>query len=65
VEEGQVDLYAMVEDELLLSLPAVAYHQEACVGPALFSSGEPVNEKQGKNPFQILEQLKGAPKDPR
>jgi uncharacterized protein len=61
-EEGAADLYTMVEDELLLSMPAVAYHEEPCVESTLFSSGEPATEKVEKNPFQILEQLKGSPK---
>lgn len=64
-EEGQADLYAMIEDELLLAMPAVAYHPEDCVESTLFSSGEPVTEKPEKNPFQILEQLKGTSKGPK
>ncbi|WP_111640827.1 YceD family protein [Marinimicrobium alkaliphilum] len=63
VGEGQTDLYVVVEEELLLAMPVVAYHEEPCIDDALFSSGEPVVEQASeKNPFHILEQLKGSPK---
>ncbi len=60
--EGAADLYDMVEEELLLSLPAVAYHEEPCLDGKLYSSGKPVEVKKEKNPFQVLEQLKSSPK---
>lgn len=60
--EGVADLYEMIEEELLLSLPAVAYHQETCLDSKLYSSGKPVEVKKEKNPFQVLEQLKSSPK---
>lgn len=60
--EGVADLYEMIEEELLLSLPAVAYHQESCLDGNLYSSGKPVEVKKEKNPFQVLEQLKSSPK---
>lgn len=60
--EGMADLYDMIEEELLLSLPAVAYHQEPCIDSQLYSSGKPVDVKKEKNPFQVLEQLKSSPK---
>jgi len=62
VGEGAADFYEMIEEELLLSLPAVAYHQEPCVDPGLYSSGKPVEVKETKNPFKVLEQLKSSPK---
>lgn len=60
--EGVADLYDMIEEEMLLSLPKVAYHEEECVDRQLFSSGKPVEVKKTKNPFQVLEQLKSSPK---
>ena len=60
--EGTADLYDMIEEEMLLSLPKVAYHEEQCVDRQLFSSGKPVEVKKTKNPFQVLEQLKSSPK---
>src|SRR5690606_35699247 len=66
VEEISADFFEMVEEELLLSLPPVAYHEEQCVDPELFQSGEPVVVKhEKKNPFQVLEQLKSSPKKKR
>jgi uncharacterized protein len=60
--EGAADFYEMIEEELLLSLPVVAYHEEPCVDRSLFSSGKPVEVKESKNPFKVLEQLKSSPK---
>ncbi len=63
VAEGLTDFYDMVEEEILLSLPPVAYHAELCIDEKLLSSGEPVAVKpEKKNPFQVLEQLKSSPK---
>ncbi|NIB41229.1 nucleic acid-binding protein [Pseudomaricurvus alkylphenolicus] len=60
--EGQADLYTIIEDELLLNLPMVSYHEEECIEQTSF--GEEVEEEasQTSNPFQVLEQLKGSPK---
>ena len=56
----------LVEDELLLVLPYVNYHDEGqCSGVSRFSTKEPTGEPTGSieekppNPFQVLEQLKG------
>lgn len=69
IGEGQTDIYQIIEDELLLSLPIVSYHNEECVPHAYFSSGEAEAEKviaataAETNPFQVLEQLKGSLKN--
>ncbi|MGH1487413.1 MAG: YceD family protein [Cellvibrionaceae bacterium] len=70
VGEGQIDLYQTIEDELMLNLPIVAYHQHACVPQALYSSEGDNSElavsdakqqnAEKPNPFQVLEQLKGS-----
>lgn len=60
--EGAADFYEMIEEELLLGLPPVAYHGEPCVDSRLYSSGKPVEVKETKNPFKVLEQLKSSPK---
>lgn len=60
--EGVADFYEMIEEELLLNLPAVAYHSEPCIDTRLYSSGQPVEVKETKNPFKVLEQLKSSPK---
>lgn len=63
--EGHIDLYDLIEEELLLALPMVAYHEHACIDESLYHSGEAVlDEQKGQapNPFKVLEQLKGSPK---
>lgn len=60
--EGQADLYEVIEDELLLSLPMVAYHEHQCIDESLYSSGTPDPDHAGvedrNNPFQVLNKLK-------
>lgn len=61
VEEEQGDLWSLVEDELILSIPFASYHEsEECKQllkdysqPAPVDGGEAVD-----NPFKVLEQLK-------
>ncbi len=69
IGEGQTDIYDVIADELILGLPIVAYHTQACVSQELFSTGDtddkPVDEADSNNtdkpnPFQVLEQLKGS-----
>ncbi len=60
--EGLADLYEMIEEEMLLSLPAVAYHNETCIEASLLSAGKSVEVQVKKNPFNVLEQLKSSPK---
>jgi len=61
-EDGVADLYPLIEEELLLSLPAVAFHPDPCIDERLLSSGTPVEPEPEENPFQVLKQLKGSPK---
>ncbi|WKD48512.1 YceD family protein [Microbulbifer spongiae] len=58
----ELDLYQILEDEILLNLPMVAYHQEKCVPKGHFQFGESDTEAGGQreNPFKVLEQLKGS-----
>lgn len=61
--EGPTDLYVVIEDELLLSMPIASYHAEACIAKTSFGDAEAVESEDTKaNPFQVLEQLKGSPK---
>lgn len=61
--EGPADLYEIIEDELLLNLPMVSYHDEDCIEQTSFGDEVAVAEAApSKNPFQVLEQLKGSPK---
>ena len=58
-EEEEVPLSCLLEQELILALPIVAYHQ-GC-DPISFDGGEAVRESKVEkpNPFAVLEQLKG------
>ena len=61
VGEELVDLTEIVEEELILSLPIVSYHEnENCKQDThTFGDAEPVVEEAPKdNPFKVLEQLK-------
>jgi uncharacterized protein len=55
-EEGSIRLLDLVEDELLLALPAVALHDQ-CEAPA-FDDGEISVDEPRENPFAALERLK-------
>ncbi|WP_346798796.1 YceD family protein [Halomonas sp. Bachu 37] len=63
VENEQLDLLTVIEDELILSLPQVVYHDEAdCQVSAeqLVSKAEgEASEAPAENPFAILNALKG------
>lgn len=57
--DEQVDLFALIEEEVLLNLPYVAFHDSPCgsaLGQKAESHGEVPSDKP--NPFQVLKQLK-------
>ncbi|WNK21456.1 YceD family protein [Halomonas piscis] len=64
VENEQLNLLTLVEDELILSLPQVIYHDEAdCLVPAeqLVSKADEAEEDEAAsddNPFAVLRTLK-------
>lgn len=66
VEDELIDLNALVEDEILLNMPFVSYHEpEDCKGEQSYSFGSKDTEaalkkaeSQQENPFKVLEQLK-------
>ncbi|WP_444886366.1 YceD family protein [Microbulbifer sp. JMSA008] len=63
IQDGdELDLHQILEDEILLNLPMVAYHDEECVSKEIFHIGEKASEagEQRENPFKVLEQLKGS-----
>ncbi len=62
VTEDQASFHDVIEEELLLSLPTVAVHPEPCIDEGLMSRGDAVADEPRKNPFQVLEQLKGKRK---
>lgn len=60
--EEKLDLYAALEDEILLHLPFVTYHEEDCVPRENLVFGdeaEAAPDEDRENPFKVLEQLKG------
>lgn len=62
-DEELFDLNEMLEDELLLAMPFVSYHEpDQCKGRQFYESaapGVPVAEKK-ENPFSVLESLKSG-----
>ncbi|MGQ0708384.1 MAG: YceD family protein [Rhodoferax sp.] len=64
VLQRDFDLLGLIEDELIMALPAVPMHGQCPTQPRLsvedaaFASAEPVRE----NPFAVLGQLKGKAK---
>ncbi|AOS98033.1 hypothetical protein AUP74_02636 [Microbulbifer aggregans] len=63
IQDGdELNLYQVLEDEILLNLPMVAYHDEECVARDKFQFADKSEEQgeQRENPFKVLEQLKGS-----
>ena len=64
VEEGKIPLKDIVEDEILLILPAFPKHQDACFVPMFDNNSidSLANDGQSspENPFSILAKLKNT-----
>lgn len=61
LDDGMTDLWSVVEDELLLGLPIVSYHDSGPCADLIdqYQSGtEPEELEQKHNPFEVLQQLK-------
>ncbi len=60
VNEDETDVYTQIEDELLLAVPVVAYHDHTCIDESLLSSGETEEQQapERANPFSVLSSLK-------
>lgn len=56
--EGVLDLLALVEDEVILSLPLVIYHEQADCNQALVDLKRSSQQELGSKPFAELEALK-------
>lgn len=54
-DDAEINLLDLLEDELLLSLPVVARHEEC---RAWQSDDEPITVEERENPFRILQKLK-------
>ena len=64
VEEEQANLWALVEDELILSIPIVSYHDSEQCKQLLDDYRRPPEEPEevADSPFKVLEQLKPGSK---
>ena len=60
VDSETGDLWALVEDDLILEVPAVAYHDTEACRRLLDDYRQPPSdiERDGDNPFKVLERLK-------
>lgn len=65
VENEQLNLLTVLEDELILSLPQVIYHDEAQCGVSRdqLTSGVDTEDSEtpAASPFEVLRHLKGKP----
>lgn len=58
LEEQGGNLYNMVEDEILLALPIIAFHRlDECKGKASYTTAK-VESRKSDNPFEALQKLK-------
>jgi uncharacterized protein len=65
IVEGEAgDLWALIEDDLILEIPAVAYHETDDCNKLMDAYRQPhdggSSEEQGESPFKVLEQLKSG-----
>lgn len=61
VEQDSADLWALVEDELILALPFTSYHPvDVCQPRATWQEPPEPELEQRPNPFNVLEQLKSG-----
>ncbi|MCG8315139.1 MAG: YceD family protein [Pseudomonadales bacterium] len=66
LEEDEISIVEVVEQELILALPIVAYHEQCDFYPyhteeekAESSAKDSSKESQSENPFSVLAELKG------
>lgn len=59
VEAEDVELLSLIEDELILSLPLVAYHEDCSIQTSFGDADEAARTQENKpNPFSVLAELK-------
>ncbi|MGC1510668.1 hypothetical protein FT643_00915 [Ketobacter sp. MCCC 1A13808] len=63
LEEEEIPLASLLEQELILALPIVAYHEKCKPFPYEGSDGGEAEASEKPNPFAVLEQLKGNVKN--
>ncbi len=59
----EADVYALIEDELLLTMPLVTYHDMECIDATLLSSGDAGHTDAGAGPFGALAALRANDDD--
>jgi uncharacterized protein len=57
-EDGTIDIFEVVEDELILGLPLVALHENGSCNEYWHVSDNVQEEAERENPFLVLEKLK-------
>lgn len=57
-EEGAIDIFEVIEDELILGLPLVALHEGGSCNEYWQVSDDIPEEPERENPFLVLEKLK-------
>ena len=57
-KDGYIDIYAVVEDELMLALPLVAMHEDTACNEHWPAAGTEPEAGNTDNPFAVLQQLK-------
>lgn len=61
VEAEDIELLSLVEDELILSLPLVAYHDDCSIQTSFGDADEATGTQETKpNPFSVLAALKNT-----
>ncbi len=64
VTEESADLHNIVEEEILLNMPFVSFHDHECIPASALQSEAPQvsNTEEQANPFELLKQLKDSKK---
>lgn len=57
-EEGYLDIYALIEDEIILSLPLILTHPHTDCNPYMPEAPEEEDTAASNNPFAVLQSLR-------
>ncbi|MEH6650630.1 MAG: YceD family protein [Motiliproteus sp.] len=58
INEPKQDIYRLIEQELILTLPLIAQHQNCVVKTSFGEEVSESNDSESENPFNVLAQLK-------
>ena len=61
-DEDDIDLVALIEDEILLDLPVIARHDYDCIDPGALNFGDQSEPEVADSPFSVLADLKPKPR---